>query len=246
VIGGGGARGDADVHADVSEARAEAGPQAPDADANASDDADANASDGTDASEVPVQSICPAHIPALAVPSGPVTGVLSGPSNNPIVSCQGGIITDGPDAFYTMTLTKATTVDLRVTAPVETVIAVRGGPCSDSISEIACGHDPALDVLPTGAAGDAGFRPFPVPFPPGVTTGAAEGDGRRGILLRRRVELSPGRGGRQHQRRRLRPPMPTRHLSPRAICAFTPPREPTRSWSTRSAGPARPRPRATR
>jgi hypothetical protein len=186
VIGGGGARGDAPMG--VSEVP----PDAPDADTSASADADANANDGTDTSEVLIQSICPAHIPALAVPSGPVTGVFFGPSNNPIVSCQGGMITDGPDAFYTMTLTQATTVDLRVTAPVATVIAIREGPCSDSISEIACGQDPALDFLPTGAAGSTGIPPSPIPLPPGVQTGAAGGTGAAGFFFADASSFIPG------------------------------------------------------
>jgi hypothetical protein len=168
VIGGGDTR-------EVPDTGAETAPDAaPDADAGPVTDAIADA-DAADA-EVQVQSICPAQIPVITLPSGPVTGVLTGPSNNPVVSCQGGVITPGPDAFYTLKLTAAAMIDLHVSAPVETVVSVRAGPCSDSISEIACGQDPALDVLPSsGSTGAAGFfGGVPPPLPPIFDAGFAD------------------------------------------------------------------------
>jgi hypothetical protein len=147
---------------DTSETPADVTEPPPDTSIDAALDAevgsDTDAIGDVDAAEVSVQSICPERIPIITLPSDPVTGVLTGPSRNPIVSCQGGVLTPGPDAFYTLTLTATATIDLHVTAPVETLVSVRAGPCSDSISEIACGQDPALDVLPdTGSTGATGF-----------------------------------------------------------------------------------------
>ncbi len=162
VIGGGGA-GD-DGGRDARDTSTEAAADGPDADARANDDRGADTGDG--ANEAPVQSTCPAQIATISLPSGPVTGTLSAKSNNPIVSCQGGVLTDGPDAFYALTLTQAATVDFHVSATVETFVAVRSGPCSDSISEVACGQDQSLDVLPpSGSSFDGGFPPVPPGFP---------------------------------------------------------------------------------
>ncbi|HSZ82910.1 MAG TPA: sialidase family protein [Polyangia bacterium] len=162
VIGGDGGH-------DARDASAEAAPaDGPGADARPNADGAATG-DGADAA---VQSMCPAQIPTIALPSGPVTGTLATKSNNPIVSCQGGVLTDGPDAFFALTLTQTTTVDFHVSAPFETFVAVRPGPCSDSISEVACGQDQSLDVLPTATTGGAGFSGIPLPpFP--ISTGGA-------------------------------------------------------------------------
>jgi hypothetical protein len=169
VIGGGGDGGGNDAR----DALAEAATDGPDADARANGD---GRPDGDGASEAPVQSTCPAQISTISVPSGPVLGTLSAKSNNPIVSCQGGVLTDGSDAFYALTLTQTTTVDFHVSATVETFVAVRSGPCSDSISEVACGQDQSLDVLPaTGSSFDAGLPPFPFP-PDAASDGASASD----------------------------------------------------------------------
>jgi hypothetical protein len=177
VIGGDGGH-------DAGDASAEVAADGPDADARANEGG-AETGDGADASDTLVQSMCPAQISAISLPSGPVTGTLSTTSNNPIVSCQGGVLTDGPDAFFALTLTQTTTVDFHVSAPFETFVAVRAGPCSDSISEVACGQDQSLDVLPittTGGspfdAGFAGFGGFPlaIPIPPDAGTfGGSDG-----------------------------------------------------------------------
>jgi hypothetical protein len=125
--------------------------------------------DATDADEAPdavearpdapptdgVQMVCPTQMPVLTPSSGAVQGVLQGASNNPAVSCRGGVVTPGPDAFFTLTITQETTIDLLVTSPVSTLIGIRPDGCVDSISELACGEDPPqVDA-------DAGMPPTP-------------------------------------------------------------------------------------
>lgn len=88
------------------------------------------------------QAFCPAVIPAVTPDSGTVAGVLKGASNNPAVSCRGGVPTLGPEAFFTLTVTQQMTVTFTVAAPVDTIVAIRPGACTDTISEIACGEQP--------------------------------------------------------------------------------------------------------
>jgi hypothetical protein len=103
------------------------------------------------------QTVCPPEMPALTVSSGSVQGVLQGSSHNPALSCRGGVVAQGPDAFFTLTITEETTIDLTVTSPVNTLIGVRVGGCVDAISELACSEDPPqLNVDP-----DAGAPPPP-------------------------------------------------------------------------------------
>jgi hypothetical protein len=101
------------------------------------------------------QPFCPAQIPTVTLASGTVSGVLKGAGANPAVSCRGGLTTLGPEAFFTLTLDQPTTLELVVTAPIDTAIAIRPGACADAISEIACGEDPPTSV------GDAGLPPTP-------------------------------------------------------------------------------------
>ncbi|HTA19773.1 MAG TPA: hypothetical protein VK989_10800, partial [Polyangia bacterium] len=176
VIVIGGNAGD-DGGRDARDTSAEAAADGPDADARPNVDGGTDTGDG--AVEAPVQSTCPAQIATISLPSGPVTRTLSAKSNNPVVSCQGGVVTDGPDAFYALTLTQTTTVDFHVSAAFETFVAVRAGPCSDSISEVSCGQDQSLDVLPVdGNAFDGGFAgfgaiPIPQPFDAGSDVASA-------------------------------------------------------------------------
>jgi hypothetical protein len=98
-----------------------------------------------------VQTVCPTQMPVVTPSSGTVQGVLQGASNNPAVSCRGGVVTLGPDAFFTLTITQETTIDLTVTSPVSTLIGIRPGGCVDSISELACGENPPLGDADAGA-----------------------------------------------------------------------------------------------
>jgi hypothetical protein len=162
-----------EAHPDVRpDLAAERGPDAADAsdarDARDAADADAPVDRTPDA----IVALCPPQIPGITIASGTVSGVLQGASNNPAVSCRGGIPTLGPEAFFTLTLTDAVTVDLVVSSAVDTLIAVRPGACSDAISERACGEDP----LPA----DAGVTPPP------------PGDGASQHLTGLRVPLAPG------------------------------------------------------
>ncbi|HEX4404347.1 MAG TPA: hypothetical protein VH560_05940, partial [Polyangia bacterium] len=166
VIGGGDGAAAGDDGRDASPEAADATVGRPDADAHTNIDGGTDTRDG--AQEAPVQSTCPAQITTLSVQSGPVSGTFSAKSNNSVVSCEGGFVTDGPDAFYALTLTEATIVDFHVSAAFETFVAVRAGPCSDSISEVTCGQDQSLDVLPASGGGfDGGFAGFgAIPIPP--------------------------------------------------------------------------------
>jgi hypothetical protein len=155
-----------DIAGDVApEARPDAGDARPDRGVEAGPAGDArDAGDAADVrvdglpSDMFVQSFCPATIPNVSPTSGPVTGVLTGTSNNPAVSCGNGVITAGPDATFTLTIAEPTTVDIVVSSPVDTLIALRPGLCSDSITELTCGRDPPK-VDPSGDGGaptDAG------------------------------------------------------------------------------------------
>jgi hypothetical protein len=165
---GGGVRGqDAATEAGHDAPKSEGGVEAhgdttPQVDALNDARVDAGVEHGPDAPDTAVegrpdtgtnmQTLCPAVIPALTVDSGTVNGVLKGASNNPAVSCGGGVPTLGPEAFFTLTLTQPVTVALTVTAPVDTLVAIRPGACTDTISEIACGESPL-------SGGDAGVPP---------------------------------------------------------------------------------------
>jgi hypothetical protein len=163
----------ADTHADAApksdvandvraDAVADARDGAADADArDAAADADANANTSPDSSSDVPRTLCPAVIPVVTVDSGTVSGVLTGASSNPATSCRGGVPTLGPEAFFTLIVTNQETVTLTVAAPVDTIVAIRPGTCSDTISELACGEQPpAVDA-------DAGVPP-PPPFDGGV------------------------------------------------------------------------------
>jgi hypothetical protein len=120
-----------------------------------------DASDARDASDAPndtppdgVVMVCPTLM-ALTPSSGTVQGVLKGASNNPVVSCRGGVSTPGPEAFFTLTLTQDTTIALTVTSPIDTLIGIRPGGCGNAISELACGEDPPH------VDGDGGAPPPP-------------------------------------------------------------------------------------
>jgi hypothetical protein len=122
-----------------------------------------NASDATDAptdlpaaDAPPASTSCPDQIPPLAVGST-VKGTLSGISRNPIVSCHGGTNTPGPEAFFSLTLTEPTTVDIAAGSDVSPLIAIRPGACRESISELACvDGPPSFDFQPDTYFGDAG------------------------------------------------------------------------------------------
>jgi hypothetical protein len=140
-----------DVPSDVGDGGDQRATDAPDA----GDAQDAIAETGVDGPPDVLQGACPATIPDLTLASGTVAGVLQGPSTNPAVSCHGGVPTGGPEAYFTLTITEEATVDLTVTSPIDTLIAIRPGPCSDTISELACGEDPPPPD------GDAGAPPAP-------------------------------------------------------------------------------------
>jgi hypothetical protein len=123
------------------------------------DAADADAGDArADMSSPDVQVVCPT-MGALTLASGTVQGVLQGASNNPVVSCRGGVSTLGPDAFYTLTLGQDTTIDLQVSSVVDTLIAIRPAGCN-AITELSCSEDPppfdADAGAPTTPTNDAG------------------------------------------------------------------------------------------
>jgi hypothetical protein len=173
-----------------SEARDGARPDAADAVADGGLDArdgnapDADATDATDATDAPVlaetgapPAYCPVVIPTVTVGSGPVSGTLQGPSYNPAVSCHGGVPTSGPEAFFTLTITQTMTVEAVVTAPVDTLVAIRAGACTDGVSEVACGDlppTPDADAgalpAPTGDAGAARVSAVRAPLLPGMYT----------------------------------------------------------------------------
>ncbi len=146
-----------DARSDRADATAGHGPDAADTrDGTVDVLTDAHPSDG-----VLVAAFCPSQIPELTIASGTVNGVLKGASNNPAVSCGGGVTTLGPEAFFTLTITDPVTIDLVVAAPVDTLIAIRPGACTDTISELACGEDPPNASLDGGIVappppGDAG------------------------------------------------------------------------------------------
>ncbi|HVU52836.1 MAG TPA: sialidase family protein [Polyangia bacterium] len=185
VRDGGELRGDGSPKADLgaemagkndaaADGRADAG--AADRGPTAADTRDAIPESRPDAPPGQVQpTFCPAVIPTLTVDSGTVTGVLEGASNNPAVSCRGGVPTPGPESFFTLTVTQQATVILTVAAPVDTVVAIRPGPCSDTISELACGEQPPAVGADAGVpAIDAGagarLSGVSAPLAPGTYT----------------------------------------------------------------------------
>jgi hypothetical protein len=73
------------------------------------------------------------------------------------VSGRGGTTTPGPEAYFALTLTEATTIDVAVASEVAPLIAIRPGACKESISELACNDGappPAFD--PDTYFGDGG------------------------------------------------------------------------------------------
>jgi hypothetical protein len=162
---------------DVSPPRADAsGAGGGDAASDASDADGAGARDANDASDADgrgpgdvapdvLPAFCPGTIPVITPSSGTVAGTFKGPSINPAVSCRGGVVTQGPEAFFTLKVDAPLTIDLVVAAPVDTLISIRSGVCSAGISEIACGEDPpVVDVdagpppLPSGSDGGTSQR----------------------------------------------------------------------------------------
>jgi hypothetical protein len=128
-------------------------------------------------SDTLIQTFCPATIPVVSLSSGTVAGVLTGVSNNPAVSCHGGVLTSGPDAYFTLTLDEAMTIDLVVSSSIDTLIAIRPGACSDAISELTCGEDPPKSAdggVDGGAAPDAG-NPATAPRRTGLRAPLAAG-----------------------------------------------------------------------
>ena len=119
--------------------------------------ADSNGT-GRDApgADLHVSSFCDLATQTLTVASGPVSGVLTGPSRNPAVSCDTTTATGGPDAFFSLEVDAFTLVVIDVTSPVETLIAVRAG-CGGDVSEVACGDlPPVSDTDAGGGPADAG------------------------------------------------------------------------------------------
>jgi hypothetical protein len=90
-----------------------------------------------------VGNACALATQSLSLGSGPVAGVLEGPSRNRNVSC--GVPTPGPDAFFSLTLDAYALVDLRVDAPVDTFIAVLAG-CGTNVKPWSCGAPPVGDA----------------------------------------------------------------------------------------------------
>jgi hypothetical protein len=149
------ARGDAT--GDATDAR-DGGPTDLSGDGSAKD----TAGDATDAqrdlprADVPVATSCPDLIPPLTVGAN-VKTTLSGSSRNPVVSCRGGTSTPGPEAFFSLTLTEATTVDIAAGSDVSPLIAIRPGACRETISELACvDGPPSFDFQQDTYFGDAG------------------------------------------------------------------------------------------
>jgi hypothetical protein len=152
-------------------------------------------SDGGDAGDVLVAppdapKTCAMAAQALTLPTGPVMGTLTGPSANPVVSCQLLTQTLGSDAFFRLKVDTFSTVEIVVQSPITTFLSVRPG-CGDDGTELSCASQP-LDSTPastgfagsnggfTGAAGsggpifvDGGFG-VPAPaFDASASTGAA-------------------------------------------------------------------------
>lgn len=120
----------------------------------ASDAADAQAD--LPRTDAPAATSCPDLIPPLAVGST-VKTTLSGSSRNAVVSCRGGTNTPGPETFFSLTLTEATTVDIAAGSDVSPLIAIRPGACRETISELACvDGPPSYDFQSDTYFGDAG------------------------------------------------------------------------------------------
>ncbi len=139
-----------------------------DADARRDADASSEAPDGATA-------FCGLATPSLVPDTGSIADVLSVSSRTPSVSCAS---TPGPDAFYTLDVSTFTIVDLRVDAPIATVIAVRAG----------CGPD-AVEVACEGSSVTTDDGPTPGPIEPDASADAATIQRTSSL----RVGLSPGR-----------------------------------------------------
>jgi hypothetical protein len=129
---------------------------------------------------------CPWTGRPITLPTGPIAGVLSGPSLNPVVSCNTLASTNGPEAFFTLKVDAPTIVELGVESAIATFIAVRAG-CGDDGSEIACSDLP-LGVL--ADPGDAGVAPVDAAGTDAASDDASTTTGLLSAALR--VHLAPG------------------------------------------------------
>jgi hypothetical protein len=149
----------------ILDLRAETGPPTPpDAEGGTRPPAEAGTGDADGPlSEVskegggaPWPNLCARATRTIKLPSPPLTGELSGPSENPAVSCKGFTATEGSEEIFALEIDQLTTVDLRVDSSIFTFIAIRTG-CSDGNSEIACEFRPPNDAEP--AVVDGGGTP---------------------------------------------------------------------------------------
>jgi len=116
--------------------------------------------------------LCDVDMPTITPQSAGVAGVLTGPNINAFVTCQFSVIT-GLNAFFKLEVSAYTIVELTVTAPVQTIIAIRTG-CQDDASEVACGEMlPPVDLTNPGGSSDGGANDGPA---------AAAGDGGSALL----------------------------------------------------------------
>jgi hypothetical protein len=175
---------------------------APGADANIEEGADARDEGGADQAvevspdvgEAGGPNLCARAGQTIRLPSAPIKGVLSGPSENPAVSCSGFFPTEGPEAVFALEIAELTTVALRVDAQIPTFIAIRPG-CSNGISEIACGNSaPPPD---TTADADAGVSDGGTPDAADADGSSADADGAPApssplVSTALRVRLAPG------------------------------------------------------
>ncbi len=172
-------KGDGATDADAASDGDASGPRADGStDADGGDAPDVN----VDAPHEAIAPLCSMAVDTLAVPSGPLSGVLSGPSRNDVVSCGGGLSTPGPEAIYALKVDQDLLVELRVDSDVSTVIALRGA-CTDGISEIGCGSPGSAPPIGVDAGAPDVFGSFdassfdaPSGFP-GASGGGGAGGG---------------------------------------------------------------------
>ena len=131
-----------------------------------------------------LSAYCSLAVQPIALPSGSVTGILTGGSRNPAVSCAPGMVTPGPDVILSLELDKFTIVDLRVDAPIDTFISVRTG-CGADVTEVGCSAHPPRD----GAVADAGVSDGGAPTDARMSDDATSGVHTSGL----RVGLPAGR-----------------------------------------------------
>jgi hypothetical protein len=140
----GGLDTDARPDADAAEAGPEAGPNAPDG------------LDGGDVAETDAAKGCTTQVQTLTLPTGPVTGTLSGAGTNSVVSCQLLTQTLGSDASFRLKVDTFSLVEIVVQSPLQTFVAVRPG-CGEDGTELACsGQTLDQSGVSTGFAGAGG------------------------------------------------------------------------------------------